>query len=120
MLAGLEAATGDLLAVMDVDLQDPPALLGEMLQRHRGGGLRLRGDPPRDPQGRAKACGRSFARAFYRLINRISKTEVVDGARDFRLMTRQMADAILSHARGKPFQQGHIQLGGVQHQMAGV
>ena len=95
MYAGMEAATGDYVAIMDVDLQDPPALLPEMLQAIETEGydcvasrrVTRKGEPP---------IRSFFARAFYRLINKISKTEIVDGARDFRLMTRQMVDAILS------------------------
>ena len=95
MYAGLEAATGDYVAIMDVDLQDPPELLPGMLQSIREEGydcvatrrVTRKGEPP---------IRSFFARQFYRLINRISKTEIVDGARDFRLMTRQMGDSILS------------------------
>ena len=94
MFAGLEAATGDYVAIMDVDLQDPPALLPEMLEAIEQDGydcvasrrVTRKGEPP---------IRSFFARTFYKLINSISKTEIVDGARDFRLMTRQMVDSIL-------------------------
>ena len=94
MFAGMEAATGDYVAIMDVDLQDPPALLPEMLEAIENDGydcvasrrVTRKGEPP---------IRSFFARAFYKLINSISKTEIVDGARDFRLMTRQMVNAIL-------------------------
>ena len=94
MYAGMEAATGDYVAIMDVDLQDPPALLPEMLDAIQNEGydcvasrrVTRKGEPP---------IRSFFARTFYKLINQISKTEIVDGARDFRLMTRQMVDAIL-------------------------
>lgn len=94
MFAGMEAATGDYVAIMDVDLQDPPALLPEMLSAIQNDGydcvasrrVTRKGEPP---------IRSFFARAFYKLINNISKTEIVDGARDFRLMTRQMVDSIL-------------------------
>jgi len=94
MYAGLEAAEGDYVAIMDVDLQDPPALLPEMLEAIEDEGydcvasrrVTRKGEPP---------IRSFFARAFYKLINNISKTEIVDGARDFRLMTRQMVDALL-------------------------
>ena len=94
MYAGLEAAEGDYVAIMDVDLQDPPSLLPEMLEAIQNEGydcvasrrVTRKGEPP---------IRSFFARAFYKLINNISKTEIVDGARDFRLMTRQMVDALL-------------------------
>jgi glucosyltransferase len=105
MLAGLEAATGDLVAVMDVDLQDPPALLGEMLQGLESEGFDCVATRRVTRKGEPRLRS-FFARAFYRLINRISKTEVVDGARDFRLMTRQMADAILSLREVSRFSKG--------------
>ena len=105
MYAGLEAATGDYVAMMDVDLQDPPELLPSMLQSIREEGydcvatrrVTRKGEPP---------IRSFFARQFYRLINRISKTEIVDGARDFRLMTRQMVDSILSLKEVTRFSKG--------------
>lgn len=95
MYAGLENATGDYIAVMDADLQDPPALLPKMYnlikEEHYDcvGTRRVtrKGEPP---------IRSFFARCFYKIINKMSKVEMVDGARDFRLMTRQMIDAILS------------------------
>jgi len=95
MFAGMEAATGDYVAIMDVDLQDPPALLGDMLRGIEQEGYDCVASRRVTRKGEPKIRS-FFARAFYRLINRISKTEIVDGARDFRLMTRQMVDAILS------------------------
>ena len=95
LYAGLEAATGDYIAVMDADLQDPPALLPEMLAAVETGGFDCAATRRVTRKGEPKLRS-FFARRFYSLINRISKTEVVDGARDFRLMTRQMVDAILS------------------------
>lgn len=95
LLAGLEHATGDYVAVMDADLQDPPALLPEMLDF-------LEQNPDYDSTATRRVSRkgeppiRSFcARIFYKLINKMSKVEMVDGARDYRLMTRQMVDAIL-------------------------
>ena len=91
MLAGFKTANGDYVAVMDADLQDPPKLLPEMFEileqkEYDCVGTRT-GEPPI----------RSFlARCFYKIINKLSKVEMVDGARDFRLMTRQMVDAILA------------------------
>jgi len=95
MLAGLDAATGDYVTTMDADLQDPPKLLREMYNEitknsyDRVGTRRVsrKGEPPI----------RSFcARVFYRLINRMSNVEMVDGARDYWLMTSQVADSIRS------------------------
>lgn len=94
MYAGLELSTGDYIAIMDADLQDPPALLPEMLsliekEHYDCVGTRRvtrKGEPP---------IRSFFARLFYKIINKISKTEMVDGARDYRLMTRQMVDSIL-------------------------
>ena len=105
MFAGLEHARGDLVAVMDADLQDPPALLPELLETVRGGGydcaavrrVDRKGEPP---------IRSWFARQFYKIINKMSKTEIVDGARDFRLMTRQMVDAILRLTEYNRFSKG--------------
>lgn len=104
LLAGLEAATGDLVTVMDVDLQDPPELLQEMYQKIQEGydvvGTR-RADRKGEPKIRSL-----FAQFFYFLINKISDTEMVDGARDFRLMTRQVVDSILSLGEVNRFSKG--------------
>ena len=102
--AGLEAARGDYVTLMDADLQDPPELLPEMFEAVTGGfdcAATRRVDRKGEPPVRS-----FFARCFYRLINRISKTEIVDGARDFRLMTRQMVDAILSMSEVNRFSKG--------------
>ena len=104
MYAGMEAATGDYVAIMDVDLQDPPKLLRDMLHGIEEEGydcvasrrVTRKGEPP---------IRSFFARAFYRLINKISKTEIVDGARDFRLMSRPVVDAILSVSEYNRFSQ---------------
>ena len=95
MLAGLESAQGDYITLMDADLQDPPALLRRMYDLIKNEGydcvgtrrVTRKGEPP---------IRSFFARLFYKLINKMSKVEMVDGARDYRLMTRQMTDAILS------------------------
>lgn len=93
MLAGLENSQGDLVAMMDADLQDPPSLLPEMVHFIEDGydcvatrRVSRKGEPP---------IRSFFARRFYKLINRLSKTEMVDGARDYRLMTRQMVNSII-------------------------
>ncbi len=94
MYAGLEHAKGDYVTIMDADLQDPPSLLKEMYQLTEKEGydcvgtrrVTRKGEPPI----------RSFcARMFYKLINRLSKVEMVDGARDYRFMNRKMVNAIL-------------------------
>lgn len=95
MLAGLEHAKGDFVAVLDADLQDPPSLLPEMLQILHDEDYDCvatrrtsrRGEPP---------IRSFFAELFYKLINSVSKVKMVPGARDFRLMTRQMVNAIIS------------------------
>ena len=104
LLAGLKAATGDFIAVMDVDLQDPPELLPQMYQKIQEGydivGTR-RSSRTGEPVIRS-----FFAKKFYQVINQISDTEMVDGARDFRLMTRQVVDAILELNEVNRFSKG--------------
>ena len=105
ILAGLEHAKGDYIAMMDADLQDPPALLSEMYTILCQGeydcvGTRRttrKGEPP---------VRSFFAKCFYKLINKISNANIVDGARDFRLMTRQMTDSILSMQEYNRFSKG--------------
>ena len=105
MYAGLEKSSGDYIAVMDVDLQDPPELLVQMFQDLESGEydcvatrrVSRKGEPP---------IRSLFAKLFYSMINKISKTEIVDGARDYRLMTRQMVDAILEVKEYNRFSKG--------------
>ena len=105
LYAGLEHAKGDYVAVMDVDLQDPPELLPEMYRLIQDEGYDCIGTRRKDREG--EPIIRSFfARGFYRVINRISDTEIVDGARDFRLMSRQMVDAILNMSEYNRFSKG--------------
>ena len=94
--AGLKKAKGDYSVLMDCDLQDPPALLPDMFRYIDEGfdsvatrRVSRKGEPP---------IRSLFARMFYRIMNKISKTEIVDGARDYRLMKRQVVDAILAMA----------------------
>ena len=95
MYAGLELSTGDYITLMDADLQDPPSLLPKMLKLIKEEGydsvgtrrVTRKGEPP---------IRSFFARMFYKIINKMSKVEMVDGARDYRLMTRQMTDAIMN------------------------
>lgn len=103
--AGLRNATGDYVALMDVDLQDPPKLLIQMYNGITKEGFDCVGCRRTDRKGEPKI--RSwFARKFYKLINKMSDAEIVDGARDYRLMTRKMADAILSMAEVDRFSKG--------------
>lgn len=95
MYAGLKNSTGDYVTLMDADLQDPPTLLPEMFDLIKNDGydsvgtrrVTRKGEPP---------IRSFFARCFYKIINKMSKVEMVDGARDYRLMTRQVVDSIIS------------------------
>lgn len=103
--AGLEKAKGDFVATMDVDLQDPPKLLVDMYNSIINEGydcvatrrVTRKGEPP---------IRSFFARCFYAIINKISDTEIVDGARDYRLMTRQMVDSIINLREYNRFSKG--------------
>ena len=102
--AGLQKSKGDLVVLMDADLQDPPSLLPEMYGYIEQGydsvatrRVTRKGEPP---------IRSFFARMFYRIMNKISKTEIVDGARDYRLMTRQVVDAILAMTEYNRFTKG--------------
>jgi glucosyltransferase len=105
MYAGFTNAKGDYVAVMDADMQDPPALLPQMLALLTSGEydsvatrrVNREGEPP---------IRSFFARRFYHLMKKISQTEMMDGARDYRLMTRQMVDAILSMREYNRFTKG--------------
>ena len=105
MYAGLEASTGDYVAIMDADLQDPPALLKEMYEILESG--EYDSVATRRVSRKGEPLIRSFfARMYYKLINKISKTEIVDGARDFRLMTRKMVNSVLSLKEYNRFSKG--------------
>ena len=105
MYAGLEASTGDYVAIMDADLQDPPALLHEMYEILESG--EYDSVATRRVSRKGEPVIRSFfARLYYKLINKISKTEIVDGARDYRLMTRQMVNSVLSLKEYNRFSKG--------------
>lgn len=112
MYAGLENSTGDYVAIMDADLQDPPSLLPKMLeflQKNEDydcvGTRRVTriGEPP---------IRSFFARMFYKIINKISKIEMVDGARDYRLMTRIMVNSILELKEYNRYSKGLFQFVG--------
>ena len=105
LYAGLQQADGQYVAVMDVDLQDPPELLPQMLQDVQSGEYDAVGTRRANRKGEAKL--RSwFSEQFYVWINKISDTQLVDGARDYRVMTRQMVDAILSMTENQRFSKG--------------
>lgn len=96
MYAGLNLAKGDYIATMDVDLQDPPFLLPEMWRILHDKQTEYDCVATRRTTRKGEPPIRSFfARLFYKIINELSDTEIVDGARDYRMMTRQMADAVL-------------------------
>lgn len=105
MYAGLEHAKGDYAAVMDADLQDPPALLAEMYRAVTQGGydsaatrrVTRKGEPP---------IRSFFARMFYKIINKMADVEIVDGARDFRLMNRKFLNALLELKERNRFSKG--------------
>ncbi len=105
MYAGLSHAAGDYVVIMDTDLQDPPALLPEMCRCIREDGydsvatrrVTRKGEPP---------IRSFFARQFYRIMNKISDVELMDGARDYRMMTRQYVEALLSLKEYNRFSKG--------------
>lgn len=95
MYSGLEKVTGDYIAIMDADLQDPPKLLEEMYNILEYEDYDTVATRRVTRKGEPKIRS-FFARRFYKLINKMSKIELVDGARNFRLMKRQVVDAIIS------------------------
>ena len=105
MYAGLSEAQGEWVAILDADMQDPPSLLPQMFD------ILLKGEIDMVATRRVTRKGEPkirsfFARFFYRLINRMTDVEIVDGARDFRVMTRDVADAILSLSERQRFSKG--------------
>ena len=105
MYAGLKEANGDYIAIMDADLQDPPSLLPEMFDTLEEGEYDCVATRRVTRKGEPKIRS-FFARLFYKIMNAISNTEVVDGARDFRLMTKQMVNAILEISEYNRFSKG--------------
>ena len=102
--AGFQKAKGDYVVMMDADLQDPPSLLPEMFSYIEQGydsvatrRVSRKGEPP---------IRSFFARMFYKIMNKISQTDIVDGARDYRLMTRTVVDGILSMCEYNRFSKG--------------
>lgn len=105
MYAGLQAAKGDYVTVMDVDLQDPPSLLPKMYAMLQSGTCDCVAARRSSREGEGKI--KSFlSNAFYGVINRLSRTEIVSGARDYRLMSRKMVDAVLEMSEYNRFSKG--------------
>lgn len=103
--AGLEKSTGDYVVIMDVDLQDPPAMLPEMLSHIQSGEYERVATRRVDRKGEPPI--RSwFARKFYKLMNKISSADIVDGARDYQMMTRKVVDSILAMGEYNRFSKG--------------
>ena len=105
ILAGLSAAEGDWAAVMDADLQDPPALLPDMLKAVREEGYDCAGTRRMNRKGEPPIRS-FFARRFYRLINKMSDTKLVDGARDYKLLSRAAVDALIAMPEVNRFSKG--------------
>lgn len=105
MYAGFCNVTGDYAAVMDADMQDPPYLLKEMLEILETGEYDSVATRRVTRKGEPKIRS-FFARMFYKIINKFSEADIVDGARDFRLMKREMVDAIVSMAEYNRFSKG--------------
>ena len=105
MYAGLKNVTGDYAAIIDADLQHPPQMLIDMyhgiVDEHYDSVAARRVSREGEPKIRS-----FFARSFYRIMNRISKVEIVDGSVDYRLMTRQMVDAVLELSEKNRFTKG--------------
>lgn len=105
MLAGLKASTGDFVCIMDADLQDPPSLLPQMMdiivEKGCDSVATRRGNRKGEPPVRS-----FFAKCFYKIMNKISKVEFVSGARDYRLMSRRMVDAVISLSEYNRFSKG--------------
>ena len=105
MYAGLKSASGDYVALMDADLQDPPALLPQMIQVIESGEcdnvatrrVNRKGEPP---------IRSFFAKCFYKVMRKLTHIEIADGARDYRLMSRAMVDSILSVSEYNRFSKG--------------
>lgn len=108
LYAGLINARGDYVAVMDADLQDPPKLLPQMYDWIKNSDYDVIATRRVSRKGEPKIRS-FFARRFYRFINRISKVEFVDGARDYRLMTRPVVDAIIKLSENNRFSKGLFQ-----------
>lgn len=105
LYAGLKATVGDYVVVMDADLQDPPKVLEDMINILETKKFDCVGTRRVDRRGEP-VIRSFFSNAFYKLINRISSTNIVNGARDYRMMTRQMVNAVLSMTEYNRFSKG--------------
>ena len=105
IFAGLENATGDYVVIMDADLQDPPALLPQMVEILDSGEYERVATRRVDRKGEPPIRS-FFARQFYKLMNKISSADIVDGARDYQMMTRKVVDAILAMGEYNRFSKG--------------
>ncbi|MBR4493224.1 MAG: glycosyltransferase family 2 protein [Clostridiales bacterium] len=105
MYAGLEKSSGDLVAIMDADMQDPPSLIPSMIRSIENDEADIIASRRVTRQGEPKIRS-FFARMFYKLINSMVEVEIADGARDFRLMKRQVVDAILDLNERQRFSKG--------------
>lgn len=105
MYAGIQKSAGDFVAIMDVDLQDPPFLLHEMLATVESGEFDCAATRRVTRKGEPRIRS-FFAKMFYKVINKISEADIVDGARDFRLMSRKMVDAIIQVGEYNRFSKG--------------
>lgn len=103
--AGLRKSQGEYVVLMDVDLQDPPALIYDMYESIKEEGFDCVATRRVNREGEPKIRS-FFAKCFYRLMNKISSTEFVDGARDYRMMKRQMVDAVLEMSEYNRFSKG--------------
>lgn len=103
--AGLKYAAGNYCVLMDVDLQDPPSLLPQMFEILQDNEIDCVGTRRTTRKGEPKVRS-IFAKGFYKIINKISKVEIVDGARDYRMMKRPMVDAVLEIAEYNRFSKG--------------
>lgn len=105
MFAGLKNSSGDYVTIMDADLQDPPSLLPQMLNTLQNEDYDCAATRRVTRKGEPKIRS-FFARMFYKIINKISKADIVDGARDYRLMKRKVVDAILQVGEYNRFSKG--------------
>lgn len=105
MLAGLEKSRGDYVVILDADLQHPPRLIPQMYDYVRSGEYDCAATRRISRKGESKILS-FFARLFYKIMNKISQTEIIDGAQDFRFMTRQMVNAILDMPEYNRFSKG--------------